>query len=119
MKYIIEVYVEDIYGFKIAKEEDKFVTGITALKSKVVDEDKFFRILYEQALRHGISYLQAYIRKMNYPYIVEPIVVGEAEPKIIGVRIISYTVISSTVVDNLIDILQQGIGKYLEIIVTS
>jgi len=119
MKYIIEVYVEDIYGFKIAKEEDKFVTGITALKSKVVDEDKFFRILYEQALRHGISYLQAYIRKMNYPYIVEPIFAPGNEAKIVGIRIISYTVISSTVVDNLLDVLQQGIGRYLELIVTS
>jgi len=119
MKYVVEIYLEDIYGFKIVREEDKFISVITALKSKVVDEDKFYRILYEQALRHGISYLQAYIRKMNYPYIVEPIIVGESEPKIIGVRIISYTAISSTVVDNLIDILQQGIGKYLEVIVTT
>ncbi|PUA31329.1 MAG: hypothetical protein B7O98_09485 [Zestosphaera tikiterensis] len=119
MKYTVEVYLEDIYGFKISREEDKFVGGITALKSKVVDEDKFYRILYEEALRHGISYLQAYVRKMNYPYIVEPILAAGNDSRVVGVRLVSYTVISSTVVDNLLDVLQQGIGKYLEVIVSS
>jgi len=119
MKYIVELTINEIYGSKIMNDEDKFIAGIKAVMSKLGDENKFYETIYEDALQHGISYLEAYIKKMNYSYIIEPIYFGKDEKKVLGIRFISYTVIPSAILENFINILLQGIGKYLEIVATT